>query len=901
MLRKLFKKQGLESRDPAVRIAYVRALDHDAAKAQEAALKEAALTDPDAEVQRAAFARLDVSACAALLSACTTSADRKRLAQFVNEREDLIGAEPLTADGDTLLACVAASSNEHLQRWLRHAKDPDQLADIILGARQAQRDQLATLKPFRGPDYFHALERASRGRDKTLNRLARENLQSIKNAEGERTSASERRRQIAERVAALLADPGAEEEARRTHLVALKQEFDSHSRAELKAISELHNMGVTAPPDLSADPFAGVDLEPPKADPYRELLDQLPNPARINAENLADYRRVVTATTRSWHQLRDAGEAPSPEVAAEFAERQNLLTLTSDANERLQLTLWPKVREFPDRIPDDAEAATTLWQELSGLDFWLDAHTAIEEQLAWPTQLPKPQTLLDELDKRRQVRELKAALQQEAAALRTKIEQDLDRVHKLIDDGASEQAKTQLQTVRNTSARLPEDQCRGLEKRLRAASARFAELKDWQAFATSPKREALIEDLKRLQAADFKPDKVADRLKALRKEWRALGRPASRADHELQARFDELAEATFEPCRQHFAAEAKRREENALKRESLLKALEHYLDETDWQTADYQAAEQIMRTGRAEWQDAFPVPRGHDKKVSARFETAQERLHELIKAHWAKNLEAKAALVEEARTLRENATVPEQVEGLKVLQRRWKDIGTAPHRQEQKLWRELRKICDAAFGEREQAHTAAQQAFDERILKAQQLLQEHRQRLCEGPPQDGALREFEQRFAELGDIPARHVVQQERRKLTDEFREAAAAARRSQHTAKILACAEEDARLAGDPHASSTHPWFASREDCEDDVLAQLQELALTAEIVAEIPSPAEQSAARMAIQVELMNTGAARALPDPESLAKTWCRIANKPVHEDVSALRQRFFGALEASLARV
>ena len=79
--------------------------------------------------------------------------------------------------------------------------------------------------------------------------------------------------------------------------------------------------------------------------------------------------------------------------------------------------------------------------------------------------------------------------------------------------------------------------------------------------------------------------------------------------------FDALAERAFEPCKAYFADQAAQRAENLSKRQALCQQLQDYLENTDWQTADMQAAEAISRTARAEWRKHHPCDRKALKPV----------------------------------------------------------------------------------------------------------------------------------------------------------------------------------------------------------------------------------------------------------------------------------------------
>ena len=138
-------------------------------------------------------------------------------------------------------------------------------------------------------------------------------------------------------------------------------------------------------------------------------------------------------------------------------------------------------------------------------------------------------------------------------------------------------------------------------------STQLNELSDWQQFAASPKRDALLQAVQALVDTPLNPDSQRDRLKDLRSQWNALG-PLAKDQAVLQQRFDESADQAFNVCREHFALRTKRKD-NLRARKALCEQLQEYLDSTDWTNADMKAAETIMRQARQEWRKYHPCDR----------------------------------------------------------------------------------------------------------------------------------------------------------------------------------------------------------------------------------------------------------------------------------------------------
>src|SRR5262249_16833288 len=151
------------------------------------------------------------------------------------------------------------------------------------------------------------------------------------------------------------------------------------------------------------------------------------------------------------------------------------------------------------------------------------------------------------------------------------------------------------------------------------------------------------------------------------------------------------AEQAFVPCRAYFEEQSQRRRFNLAQRTTICDDLTLYLDKSDWTRPDWRAAERILQVARDEWRKYHPVDRSPGRKLDQRFEQRTSRLHGLIKTEWDRNIAAKQAVVAEALAVRDaGGDLRQATDQIKVLQRRWREIGITPRRVDQRLWRDFR-------------------------------------------------------------------------------------------------------------------------------------------------------------------------------------------------------------------
>lgn len=862
--------------------------------AQARQLDELARSDPDDRVRRRAVGR---STNEALLFELL---DDDAVGDDAAERLVALDASP-HGDHPRLVRALLAAGHAPAPGSLAGA-DASSLIELTLSSRGDALDELLGRDEFRSAATLTRLERQSRNRNKQVNRFARERLDAIKTLR-ERCRAHHQR--LEELLAALekhsAGDPGASgyrdkhgklEAAARAELEALTGAVEAlagHAETpvqveplqrRLEGLPPLPAPAVARPDPLtsvaptSANPFEALTAE------FRALGEALATSS--NFEALAELRQSLTDR---W--LESANHAPPDESQHRvFEQVSHRFRELAEAVERLPAGGFHEPPELPGGgdIPTDARAADELWRQAAAARRWLKQDERTLSRVGWPEWAPPAPALAAARSVRDVVQDRLRALDQAADGLAQSLESRLAELIHDIDTGASASAQHLLSEIRQSVRCLPRGSASPLERLLNQQAGRLGELKDWQAFATSPKRDALCESMAALAESPLDPPIQAERIKELRAEWNALGPPTSRADRALADRFDADAERAFEPCRKHFSAQAEIRAANLEARRQICVQLEHYLESTDWPHADIKAAQQILRTARSEWQRFHPVDRKAGRPLETQFERLQSSLHEHIRKEWDRNLSLKREIVAEAEAIAEaDLGVGEKVASAKDLQRRWQTVGPTPRKPDQQLWRQFRAACDRIFDSRDEAARAADDAIAATQADAEKLLDEFAGRLEAEGPDSSMLRDYEARFHALPRLPERLLKPLERRfaELERELRAQLRARAAAEREREIRTLVESDA----------TAP---AGERIPDEVT--VRRLVLEAELAAEFDSPPEDRELRMALQVELMNAGRSREALDADALdlARRWHELGPKPA--GVEALRERFANALKA-----
>lgn len=902
-LSRFFKgKDPLASSVAEERLTAVAALTNEQAATEQKRLAELAANDPDALVRRAAIDHLEDEA------ALSTLLDDPAVAGAAAQR---LGSKDSRVDHPAVRQArmQAASSPDAALRIAGEATATKELADLYLCCPDALKPTLMAVLRKSGEAGLSALEKRSRSRDKASNRHARaelERLRSVVKSVGDiRTRAEE--------LAAVLKK--AEDGDLTPRIIHLKKELQGCCQSIQSKAPALAEYGAAAP-DLSAWLAAAQYDETPGAAPapkakatnasfqtlgqaFKELAKQMA--AGVAFDAVKERREALTA---EWLTLADQAQ-PDDAQHRLFESVSHQYRELAEAVERCRGLAMPS-EDGPPEItewPREPEALRALWARQRAAGQQRKALEREQARLRWPDWAKPPQPLRQATARIADLRRFEDAARAHQEQLTEQLEATVHEIGTAIEAGRLQGAVSALGLARRLGKSLPDRLAAPHRKAISQRTAQVDELRDWQTFATAPKRERLVQAMNALAEHPEPPREQAARIKALRSEWGALGNPSSSRERSLHGQFNRAAERAFEPCRAYYAEQAELRSRNLAGRERICAQLETYLANVDWSSADMKAAEQIMRTAREEWRSLHPVDRKKSKAIEARFERSQERIHAEVKKAWEGNLASKREIVAAAEALvAGDADMAAKVAEVKRLQQRWRAVGVTPRSADQKLWRQFRGHCDRVFSTRDAHRQQAEQQVDEAVATAEDVcrtLQEALEASATQPPDPALVHRLRAELHDL-ELPERHRRPALRR-FEDLARDYGEVLRIAKHRAALAHLEQLEAWDLEISHAEAEGrpvetpaPEFEGRGQDSCDIEQALRELTVAAEIQAGIESPPEDAELRLQVQVKTLNESINRGTGHkaPPELAAEWCRSGPKTPASD--PLRKRFFAAL-------
>jgi hypothetical protein len=171
----------------------------------------------------------------------------------------------------------------------------------------------------------------------------------------------------------------------------------------------------------------------------------------------------------------------------------------------------------------------------------------------------------------------------------------------------------------------------------------------------------------------------------------------------LARQLREARAALFARAQEAREAEEWSRWGNATAQEELCRRMEALATQTD---LDKMAKE--LRTLDGRWAEVRIAPRDEATSLRQRYQTARAPIKEKLDAHFAEkaareneNLRLKQELAGKAEALADSTEWMKASEELKALQARWKEIGPAPRKAGDAVWKRFRGACDRFFSRRQ--------------------------------------------------------------------------------------------------------------------------------------------------------------------------------------------------------
>ena len=768
--------------------------------------------------------------------------------------QTLVRIAGLTQDQDLRLQAIALISDEQ-ERF------------NIASSHPVARVRLAAAEGIQKAELLVQLQDIAQGKDKAVYRLCKDRLAEYKAEEEARAAQAERIEQLFQQVRQLnRLGYGPDFNGRLQVISKASQELNAAMSAERQAemASELakaatvlreHEEEERRLAESRARAEAAAEAQ------FRLLLGMEALLAQSNASTAAEeLHQQVQELDQQWRATL-ADNKPSADKARAF---ENGLQSAFALHSSLQ-----QLAAHGDAI--QALLAQPQGEDLPSLQKTVKDASRFLQQIRWPDAQPRPEFLRELAERQLQAEAAIRALDQQQTNRIDGLQRQIDQLEQHIQDGHLKEASKLYGQITTNLRQVDSRATRNLQRQARSLGARLSEMRDWQGFVTTPKKEALCEAMEALVGADIAPDILADKIQAMQDEWKTLN--STQPDRELWERFQAAGDRAFEPCREYFASVARDRELNVERRNQLIDELDRYETGLDWANADWKVVQKTLEAARETFRTYSPVERAAHNNTQERFRAVCDRIYAHVQNEYDRNLARKAALTEEAAAQIEAEDLTAAIDVIKQLQQDWKAVGVTPRAADQKLWKQFRTHCDAVFARLDQARAERKARLDDTVLHAEQLVAEAlglSQLELSVADKLSRLEELEQEFATL-DLP-RAAFQRVRKGFTDaanalddqqqEQQKLAEQARWQGVIDRLQALADNSASdwdnaaaLPREYRDLDFEQAWAQREELNSESAAA-RDLCIRMEVLAGIETSGADQARRMELQVQRLAQG---------------------------------------------
>lgn len=243
-------------------------------------------------------------------------------------------------------------------------------------------------------------------------------------------------------------------------------------------------------------------------------------------------------------------------------------------------------------------------------------------------------------------------------------------------------------------------------------------------------KEEIVTKMKSLQETkSFKDmDSAARRLT---EQWNEIGPTYNEKWEEIRDQFWEAHHHVFNKIKDFYKSQKEKQKENLDKKQVLLDRLKeintfHINSEKSWR----KHTEMVLELQK-QWKSIGFAPKPDNEKIWAEFKTAADEFFENkseffaeIKKGFDKNKEAKEKLIKRAEEYLISDNHRSAANALTDLQKKWRDVGAAHHRDEQRLWKKFRSVCNNFFETRKEKQNQESAEQKENLEKKNQVIEE---------------------------------------------------------------------------------------------------------------------------------------------------------------------------------
>lgn len=442
--------------------------------------------------------------------------------------------------------------------------------------------------------------------------------------------------------------------------------------------------------------------------------------------------------------------------------------MQQDLNSETDAVFKPIATEFEQLILSDKK------EKLAA--FLAEESDRTEEDFEY--KIPEEYSALQELikqyrQKKKEAREARAQQERDNYKKKTAI---LEKIKEITGNeeniGKAFNQFNELKDTWNTIGRVPGNQHKELMNDFHRVVDEFyynislyKDLKEYDFKKNLQAKKDLVTKLNTLPALTSIKE-LDQQTKAIQSEWYEIG-PVPKDEFEnLKISFKEALTACFNKIKELKDQLVKEQADNLLKKQELVAKAKEVVAEQPEQAKQWEKVTEELKLIQDNWKKIGFGPKKENEEVWQELRALCDDFFERKKIFYAsfrdeqhKVKQQKEQLIEEAKKWQNSTDWKTATDKLLLIQKKWKNAGAASQRDENKLWKEFRSVCDVFF-EAKKAHFKLQdESQKENLTLKEALIKE----LKAFKPEKGnnadaeKLKEYNDKWNAIGFIPKANI------------------------------------------------------------------------------------------------------------------------------------------------
>lgn len=292
----------------------------------------------------------------------------------------------------------------------------------------------------------------------------------------------------------------------------------------------------------------------------------------------------------------------------------------------------------------------------------------------------------------------------------------------------------------------------------------YRELKDHDYKRNFQLKEDVIFRLKQLRTKNLQIRDLEVSLRSLQDEWEEIGPVNNEEWESLKNNYWEAVKSIYEKINVHYEEHRNSLIENLKKKKSIIENAKKIVDDLSGleKAKDWELKTNELISLQEQWKQIGFGPKKENEIVWKEFRSicdaffnAKKDFNKAIDGIFKDAADKKRALIEEIKQINKSDDWKKTAEKIVSIQKKWKSIGSAGHRFENKLWAEFRAACDIFFNAREKHFEAQESSLVENLNLKNQLIEALEKYAV---PEEKTLaladlKGFNERFMAFGQVP----------------------------------------------------------------------------------------------------------------------------------------------------